>query len=219
MTTDPERTQWRDLAALLRRPPWQGTGPIQLVAAEPFYDEEDLPFAFWSLGAVCRLVPDPGFPKESLVATEEEQLLVIDDPEEEGWLCPEETVAHWLGRNVSNPTLEDILLSHPLYEYLTALDEDGHSRGGHRGDLVQWSPGAPTVASIYPPEFLPNDADAPPVNRDRDAYADGVMDLLEQLEAAFELLEVEVALRAGEEPLPTIDWDDEPEQDDDPYLA
>ena len=50
-----------------------------------------------------------------------------------------------------------------------------------------------------PPEFLPTDKEAPEVNRDRAAYAEAVLDLLAQLDKRFDLLEVEVPVRLGEE--------------------
>lgn len=191
---------WRDLVPLLRHPRCQGTGAIQVVAAEPFYDEGLLPFELLGGALVLHLLPEPGFAKESLAASEDERLLVVDCPDDDGWLVPEGMVSEWLDRNVDRPDLEDLLLAHPLYEYLTALDDRGHSRGGHRGDLVRWMPGAPHIASLYAPEFLPDDPDAPTINRDRAAYAEAVQDLLEQLEATFVLLEVEVPLRFGEAP-------------------
>lgn len=199
---------WRRVAELLRHHDCQGTGPIQLVAAAPFYDEEELPFIFAGSGVVAHVLPEAGFRKESLAATEDERLLIVDCPDDEGWLCPEDIVANWLGRNVTCGALEDVLLAHPLYEYLTQLDEAGHSRGGHRGELVQWLPGVPHMASLYAPEFLPNDPDAPQVNRERGAYADAVIDLLQQLEESFDLTEIELGLRFGDEPPAPGEWED-----------
>lgn len=207
---------WRDLVPLLRHPDCQGTGAIQLIAEDPFYDEDLLPFELLGGALVLHILPDPGFPKESLAATEDERLLIVDCPDDDGWLVPEALVSEWLDRNVDRPDLEDLLLAHPLYEYLTALDEHGHSRGGHRGDLVRWAPGEPHIASLYAPEFLPNDPDAPRVNRDRDDYADAVQDLLTELEAAFDLVEVEVPLRFGAEPFGVDDGDDDDGDDDPP---
>jgi hypothetical protein len=185
------------LAALLRNPLCQGCGPLHLVAREPFWDEADLPFLLEGGGTVCHLLPDDGFRKESLAASEDERLLVADCPDAPGWLAPQEVVASWMARNVTNPALDDLLLSHPLYEYLTQTDEEGHSRGP--APLVQWVPGVPTLATVAAPEFLPSDRDAPEVNRDRAAYADAVLDLLRMLDERFDLVEAEVPLRLGEE--------------------
>lgn len=202
---------WRDVVPLLRHPRCQGTGPIQLVARQEFYDEGALPFELAGVGSVMHLIPEAGFPKESLAGTEDELLLIVDCPDDEGWLVPEEIVAGWMNRNIDRPDLEDLVLAHPLYEYLTQPDEDGNSRGGHRGDLLQWTPGVPTVVNVYAPEFLPNDPHAPTVNRDRAAYADAVRDLLEQLESEFDLVEVELGLRFGDEPPP---WEDDDEDEE-----
>jgi hypothetical protein len=192
-------TPWSDLARAIAHPLCQGLGPIQLVARQELWDEEELPFIFEGGGTIAHIVPDPGFRKESLAGSEDERLLIVDCPDDEGWLVPEDIVADWMGRNVSNPDLDDILLSHPLYEYLTANDEEGLSRGG-RGELVQWAPGIPTLASLHAPEFLPNDPEAPGVNRDRAAYAEAVRDLLEQLDGRFGVAEVELGLRLGDPP-------------------
>jgi hypothetical protein len=200
------RPPWPSLGTLLRNPLCQGCGAIQLVAGQPFWDEEELPFLFEGGGTVCHLLPDAGFRQESLAGSEDERLLIVDCPGDEGWLVPEDIVADWMARNVTHPALDDLLLSHPLYEYLTRNDEEGHSRGG-RGELVQWAPGIPTAASLYPPEFLPNDPDAPAVNRDRATYAEAVLDLLRQLHERFDLIEVEVGVRFGEDP----PEEDEPE--------
>jgi hypothetical protein len=200
---------WRDVVPILRHPRCQGTGPIQLMAREAFYDEEALPFELAGMGTVVHLIPQRGFAKSSLAASQDELLLIADCPDDEGWLVPEDIVAGWMNRNIDHPDLEDLVLTHPLYEYLTHPDEDGLSRGGHRGELLQWAPGVPTIVNVYPPEFLPNDPEAPAINRDREAYADGVRDLLEQLEARFDLLEVELGLRFGEDPLPWADEEDE----------
>lgn len=189
---------WTSLQALLNDPLCQGCGPIHLVAREPFWAEDQLPFLVEGGGTVCHLVPDTGFTKESLAASEDERLLIADCPDAPGWLAPQEVVAAWMARNVTNPLLDDLLLSHPLYEYLTQTDEDGHSRGP--APLVQWMPGVPTLATVGAPEFLPSDPEAPKVNRDRDAYAKAVLDLLRALDERFDLLELEVALRFGEEP-------------------
>lgn len=189
---------WRDVARLLRDPACSGAGPIQLLAKDDFYDEEDLPFLLLGGGSVVHIVPDAGFRKESLAGSEDERLLIVDCPDDEGWLVPEDIVADWLARHVSCPPLEDLILSHPLYEYLTAPDEEGRSRGGHRGELVQWAPGIPNLASVYAPEWLPDDPDAPAVNREREAYSMAVQDLLEQLERSFDLLELELGLRFAE---------------------
>jgi len=190
---------WRQTAGLLKHPACQGAGPLQLVARKPFWEEADLPFRFEGGGTVCRVVPERGFRKESLAGSEDERLLIVDCPDDEGWLVPEDVVADWMARNVTCEDLDDLLLSHPLYEYLTATDDEGHSRGG-RGELVQWAPGLPTIASIYPPEFLPDDPDAPHVNRDRDAYAAAVVDLIAKLLARFDVDEVELGLRMSGHP-------------------
>jgi hypothetical protein len=53
----------------------------------------------------------------------------------------------------------------------------------------------PELASLYPPEFLPEDEEAPAVNRERKAYARAVARLLHDLEEAFDLLEIELSIR------------------------
>ncbi len=187
--------RWDALARLLRHPDCQGAGPIQLLAETDFYDEDDLPFIVAGGGTVLHVLPDAGFRKENLAGSEDERLLIVDCPDEDGWLVPDDIIADWMNRNISCPDLEDLILAHPLYEYLTRLDEEGHSRGGRRGELVQWAPGLPNLASVYAPEFLPADEEAPRVNRDKEAYAEGVADLLRQLEAAFAPAEFEVGVR------------------------
>ncbi|MEA3190312.1 MAG: hypothetical protein QOD77_894 [Thermoplasmata archaeon] len=187
---------WDHLVALLSHPLCQGAGPLQLVAREPFWDDRDLPFEFEGGGTICRVIPQRGFRKESLAGSEDERLLIVDCPDDDGWLVPEDLVADWMARNVSHAELDDLLLSHPLYEYLTKPDEHGHSRGG-RGDLVQWAPGIPTIASLAAPEFLPDDEDAPAIHRDRKKYAKAVLDLMRKLDRRFDLLEIEVGLRFG----------------------
>lgn len=204
------RAAWQAVARLLRHPECHGAGAIQLLADEDFYDEDGLPFVVAEGGAVVRIVPDQGFRKEHLAGSAEERLLIIDDPEGEGWLVPDDVVASWMNRHVDCPPLEDLILAHPLYEYLTQLDERGHSRGGHRGELIQWAPGIPTLASVYAPEFLPDDEDAPGVNRDRDAYADSVEDLLAELERTFAPVEIELGVRFSESPPLRRDWDEPP---------
>ncbi|MGB1586740.1 MAG: hypothetical protein ACPHID_06825 [Thermoplasmatota archaeon] len=189
--------RWSTLQRLLEHPDCQGAGPIQILAGSPFWEEDELPFLIGGGGTVLHVLPDEGFLKESLAGSEDERLLIADCPDEPGWLVPDDIVADWMNRNISCPDLEDLILTHPLYEYLTAPDEDGHSRGGHRGELVQWAPGLPTLASVYAPEFLPDDDDAPPVNRQRVAYAAAVADLARQLEAAFDAMEIEVGVRFG----------------------
>jgi len=151
-------------------------------------------------GTVVHVVPDAGFRKEGLAGSADERLLIVDCPDDEGWLVPEDILADWMNRNVSCPDLEDLILAHPLYEYLTALDDEGHSRGGMRGELVQWAPGVPNMASVYAPEFLPDDEEAPAINRDRDAYAEAVADLLRQFEANFRPVEIEVGVRFADWP-------------------
>lgn len=208
---------WDEVGRILRHEHCQGCGPIQILTEDDFYDEDALPFELAGIGTVVHLIPDTGFRKESLAGSEDERLLIVDCPDDDGWLAPEDIVANWLNRNVQCPDLEDLILAHPLYEYLTIPDEEGHSRGGHRGNLIQWAPGIPNMASIYAPEWLPNDPDAPEVNRDREAYARAVEDLIRQIEADFKPLEIEVSLRFGEESVEHPDrWDDEddPEEDE-----
>ncbi|MES2154892.1 MAG: hypothetical protein V4510_07125 [bacterium] len=190
---------WRELGALLSHPLVQGAGTIQVVSRQQFWDEDGLPFRFEGGGSICHIVPDRGFRKEALAGSEDERLLIVDCPDDEGWLVPEDVVADWMARNVTVPALDDVLLSHRLYEYLTHPDDEGLSRGG-KGDLVQWAPGLPHLASIAAPEFLPNDPEAPRVNRDRRTYAAAVKDLLRQLERRFELEEIEVGVRFGKPP-------------------
>lgn len=191
-------TRWDSLEAALRDPDCSGAGPIQILSEEDLYDEDELPFILMEGGTVVHILADAGFSKEALAGSSDERLLIADHPEGEGWLVPDDVLADWMNRNISCPALEDLVLAHPLYEYLTKLDAAGNSRGGHRGQLIQWAPGLPNMASIYAPEFLPNDRSAPRVNRDRDAYAAAVGDLLRQLEAAFDTMEIEIGLRFGE---------------------
>ncbi len=186
------------LERALRDPDCQGAGAVQLLAETPFWDEDALPFEIVGGGSILHIIADVGFRKEHLASSEDERLVIADVPDDDGWLVPDDVVAHWLNRHVDCPPLEDLVLAHPLYEYLTRLDDDGHSRGGHRGELIQWAPGIPTLASIYAPEFLPDDEDAPRVNRERERYAAAVVDLLAQLERAFGPVEIEVGVRYGE---------------------
>jgi hypothetical protein len=67
---------------------------------------------------------------------------------------------------------------------------------------VQWAPGIPTIASLQAPEYLPDDKEAPRVNRDRRQYAKALVDLVEQLMARFDLEEVEFGLRMPGTPWP-----------------
>lgn len=193
---DKATSRWSSIAAVLQRPDCQGAGSIHLAAPEPFYDEAALPFKLLGGGTVFHVLPSKGFRRENLAGSADERLLVVDCPDEEGWLVPESIVHDWMARHITCPDLDDLLLAHPLYEYLTRPDEEGHSRGG-RAVLAQWSPGFPNMATLYAPEFLPDDAEAPRVNRDRKAYANAVVDLLQRLEEAFRLDEVEVAVRFG----------------------
>ena len=185
---------WRQARAVLLDPACAGVGAISLVARDPFWDEADLPFRIAGGGTVLRVIPQRGFPRESLAATPDERLLMVECPDDEGWLVPDAVVANWMTHHVTCPPLDDIVLSHPLYEYLTHPDEDGLSRGG-AAPLVQWVPGLPTLATLAPPEFLPDDDEAPEVNRERRAYADAVADLVGQLGRRFALVETELALR------------------------
>jgi len=197
--------KWQGLRDALLDARCQGAGAIQIIGSEPFYEEDSLPFRFEGGGVVAHVIPDRGFRKEALAGSPDERLLIVDCPDDEGWLCPDDIVAEWMARNISVPALDDLLLSHPLYEYLTKPDEDGNSRGGARGELIQWAPGMATIASLSAPEFLPNDEEAPAINRDRTRYATAVLDLVERLENSFNLLEVEVGLRFGDQPLPDDD--------------
>lgn len=197
---------WDLFVAVLCHPSAQGSGVIHVVSRREFWDEADLPFTFHGGGSVCRIVPRPGFRKESMAASEDERALIVDCPDDEGWLVPEGIVGQWMARHVRVPALDDLLLSHRVYEYLTSPDDDGLSRGGE-AELVQWTPGVPTVASIAAPEFLPTDPDAPRVNRSRAAYAAAVRDLVRQMERRFALSEVEVGVRFGRDPPP---YDDGP---------
>lgn len=184
------------LRDLLRSPRCQGAGSISLMARDPFWDEADLPFELHGGGSVVRIVPRPGFSRDNLAATPDERLLVVDCPDDDGWLVPAGAVAAWMTRHVTSAELEDVLLAHPLYAYTTKVDGKGRSRMGP-GKLVHWSPGVPTSATLAEPPFLPEDRKAPAVNRDRAAYADAVVDFLDQLRKRFKLLEVEVSARFG----------------------
>ncbi len=181
------------LAALLASGECAGVGGIELIGKRPFYDEADLPFVIHGGGTVLRIEPARGFEKTSLAASPDEQAMVIDCPDAPGWLVPDGIVAEWMARNVRHDALEDLLVSHPLYEHLTRIDEDGHSRGG-KLNLIRYVPGIPEIVSLYGPEFLP-DEDAPPINREPSLYAEAVADLLEELQATFRLVEVGVDLR------------------------
>lgn len=210
---------WREVGKILRHEHCQGSGPIQVLTEEDFYDEDALPFEMAGIGTVVHLLPDQGFRKESLAGSEDERLLIADCPDDEGWLAPEDIVANWLNRNVQCPALEDLILAHPLYEYLTRPDDEGRSRGGHRGNLIQWAPGIPNLASIFAPEWLPNDPEAPLVNRDRETYARSVEDFLHQLDGEFKPLEIEVSLRFGKEYVDHSEhWDEEDGDEDDEDL-
>jgi hypothetical protein len=164
---------------------------LHLVAAAPFWDDAALPFRVFGGGTVCRVVPDKGFRKAALAASDDERLLIVDCPDADGWLVPQGVVAEWMARNLRNAELEDVMLGHALYEHLTKTDERGHSRSG-ASPLVHWAPGFPTSASLRPPEFLPDDDEAPAVNRERVPYARAVADLLSSLDSRFHLRDVEV---------------------------
>ena len=145
---------------------------------------------------MLRLEPAEGFTKKSLALSHDELLLVLDCPDAPGWLVPTAIVADWMARNVACAALDDLLLSHPLYAYATRLDRQGRSRIG-TGRLAHWAPGIPTVASLMAPEWLPRDADAPKVNRDRAAHVAALQDLVAAIDDEFGLLEVEVGSRFG----------------------
>lgn len=181
------------LRDLLRSPSCQGVGGLHLVAREPFWDASALPFSLHGGGTVLRVVPEAGFRRENLAATPDERLLIVDCPDDEGWLVPYGVVAGWLGLHVTCPPLDDLLLAHPLYSYTTKVDGKGRSRMG-RERLAHWAPGVPTIATLAEPPFRPDDPEAPPVNRDRHAYADAVVDLVKRLRHGFDLLEVEVSV-------------------------
>lgn len=182
------------LRSVLASPHCQGAGSLQLVAREPFWAEEDLPFDLHGGGNVLRLVPQRGFSRDNLAGTVDERLLVVDCPDDAGWLVPSGMVAAWMARHVTCAPLEDVLLAHPLYAHVTKVDQQGRSRMGP-GRLVHWAPGIPNVATLVEPPFLPDDPKAPPVNRRRAAYADAVVDLVAQLRERFDLVEVEVSAR------------------------
>lgn len=183
-------TELRDLLASRRA---HGVGSLTLVAREPFWDEGALPFTLHGGGSVLRLAPRPGFTKDLLASSFDERLLVVDCPDDEGWLVPGGLVAGWMARHVTCPELDDVLLAHPLYAHVTKVDGKGRSRAG-RARLATWSPGVPTVAHLLEPPFL-TDRSAPAVNRSRAAYADAVVDLVARLREAFDLDEVEVSAR------------------------
>lgn len=168
-----------------------GLAGISLVAREPFWDEDDLPFRMHGAGVV-RVEPLDGFRKQLLAATKDELLVMPDCPDAPGWLVPEGIVARWMSLHVANERLDDLLLSHPLYTHRVKPDKEGHSRGG-RSRLVQWTPGVPTHAHLVGPEFLRGDKSAPTVNRQRAKYAAACQDLVDKLHAAFPLDEVELA--------------------------
>lgn len=192
-STLPRPTRWGSIAASLRDPRCLGLAGIRLVSQEPLWSEDALPFEVLGAGNVLHLKPRAGFSADLLAGSADERLLVVECPDDEGWLVPEGLVAHWMARHVRNEALDDVLLSHPLYQYLVEPDEDGNSRGG-MGLLVHWTPGIPTHAALLAPEHLPEDEDAPRVNRDVDLYARAVVDLLDRLHQALPILEVEAAL-------------------------
>lgn len=168
-----------------------GLAGISLVAREPFWDEDDLPFLLHGAGVV-RVEPRDGFRKQLLAATRDELLVMPDCPDAPGWMVPEGIVARWMGLHVANERLDDLLLSHPLYTHLVKPDKEGRSRGG-RARLVSWMPGVPTHAHVAGPEFLEGDKSAPTVNRQRAKYAAACQDLLDRLQEAFDLDEVELS--------------------------
>lgn len=185
---------WGGLHDAAADPRWAGFGALHVAARKPFWDEADLPFALHGGGAVVRLEPARGFTKDLLASSADERAVLADCPDAPGWLVPAGVVADWMGRHVSCPALDDLLLAHPLYSYATAPDREGRSRMG-RGRLAHWSPGLPTLATLAAPEWLPDDAEAPKVHRDRKDHAAAVADLLDQIHAVFGLLEVEVPSR------------------------
>lgn len=174
-----------------------GLAGITLVARQPFWDEDDLPFVLHGTGIV-RIEPRPGFRKQLLAASRDELAVMPDCPDAPGWLVPEGIVRRWMSLHVVHAGLDDLLLSHPLYQHLVKPDRAGRSRGG-RGRLVQWTPGIPTHAHVAGPEFLEGDRSAPTVNRQRAKYAAACRGLLDELAAAFDLQEMEVsfAFEAG----------------------
>lgn len=181
------------LRAILLDPACEGAGDIHLLAREGFWNDDALPFQVAGGGSVLRVVPDAALTPQLFASTDDERHTIVPCHDAPGWLVPSATVAGWLTRHVSNSKLDDLLLSHPLYSYLTAPDDDGLSRGG-MARLVHWTPAMPHIATIVGPEFLPMDPDAPEVNRVRTMYADAVIDLLLQLEQAFDVEEVELGI-------------------------
>lgn len=177
-----------------------GLAGITLVSRSPFWDEADLPFTLHGAG-ILRIEPRPGFHKHLLAATRDELAVMPDCPDAPGWLVPAGIVARWMDQHVSHATLDDILLTRPVYQDLLRLDADGHSRGG-RMRLVHWTPGVPTHAHLVGPEFLPHDRSASPVNRQRAKYAAACTELLADLQAAFPLDEVELAFAFKSHALP-----------------
>jgi hypothetical protein len=184
------------LRDLLASPAAHGVGSLTLVARTPFWDEAALPFEVHGGGSVVRIVPRHGFTKDRLAGSLDERLLVVDCPDDEGWLVPGGLVAGWMARHVTCAELDDVLLAHPLYAHVTKVDAKGRSRAG-RARLATWSPGIPTVAHLLEPPFLADKA-APAVNRARAAYADAVVDLVARLREGFDLDEVEVSARLVE---------------------
>jgi hypothetical protein len=168
-----------------------GLAGISLVAREPFWDEDDLPFKMHGAGVV-RIEPKAGFRKQLLATTKDELLVMPDCPDAPGWMVPEGIVARWMSLHLVNARLDDLLLSHPVYTHLVKPDKAGHSRGGRRR-LVQWTPGVPTHAHIMGPEFLEGDKSAPTVNRQRAKYAKACDDLVASLLQTFDLDEVELS--------------------------
>lgn len=168
-----------------------GLSAITLVARQPFWDEADLPFTLHGAG-ILRVEPQPAFAKHLLAGSADELAVMPDCPDAPGWLVPEGIVARWMALQVRNATLDDILLSHPLYTHLVQPDAKERSRGG-RARLVHWTPGIPTQAHLTGPEFLPGNPQAPIVNRQRAKYAAACEDLVARLDKAFPLAEIELA--------------------------
>ncbi len=177
---------WQDRLQPLLHPDCMGIGSIQILAQEPWYDEEDLPFTIHGAG-ILRLEPVPGFTPESLAGSPDEARVIAPCPDAPGWLVPEDIVAGFLGRTITVPDLEDLLLSHPLYQ-----EDDGEPTPGH--GLLQWLPGVPELVSIHSP-ILGDDPSLPAANRDKEAYLAGLAEILDAIEGLADPLEISIAFR------------------------
>ncbi len=196
-TAPPPDTQsfWHEVRSLLQRSDCTGAASIRILAPEPFWDEDVLPFEVHGSPPIFRVVPRKGLRRESLAHDPDALLMIQDCPDAPGWLVPDNIIAWWLDRHVESPHVEDILLSHALFEHATHPDEQGYSPTGPRGSLIHWTPGLPHVLHIALPDPRPREPDAPAILRDPTQYSAAVTDLVDKLIEAIHPLEIELGLR------------------------